>query len=70
MGTEAKAKVVASVLGAKFDQFLAALSVLPRSIWKNKTNSTVSSKSTEAKQLARQIDATTFALASVPILLL
>ena len=37
--TEAKAKVVASVWGAKFVQFLAALSVLPRSIWKNSMNS-------------------------------
>ena len=31
METEAKAKVVASVWGAKFLQFLAALAVLPRS---------------------------------------
>ena len=54
METEAKAKVVASVWGAKFVQFLAALSVLPRSIWKNRMNSTISSKSTETKQLARQ----------------
>ena len=32
METEAKAKVVASVMGAKFIQFLATLAVLPRSI--------------------------------------
>ena len=30
MGTEATAKVVASIWGAKFVQFLAALAVLPR----------------------------------------
>ena len=34
--TEEKAKIVAAVWGAKFVQFLAALAVLPRSIWKNK----------------------------------
>ena len=36
METEAKAKVVAAVLGgtAEFIQFLAALAILPRSIWK------------------------------------
>ena len=39
---EAKAKVVASVWGADFVQFLATLAVLPRSIWKNIMNSTVS----------------------------
>ena len=32
--TKGKAKVVASVWGAKFVQFLTALAVLPRSIWK------------------------------------
>ena len=32
METEAKAKVVASVWGTKFIQFLAALAVLPRLI--------------------------------------
>ena len=48
MEREAKAKVVASVWGEDFVQFLAALAVLPLSI------STVSSKPTEAKQLARQ----------------
>ena len=32
METEAKAKVVANVCGAKFIQFLAALAVLPQSI--------------------------------------
>ena len=48
MKTEAKAKVVASVWGATFFQFLAALAVLPRSIWKIRINSTVSSKPIEA----------------------
>ena len=37
--TEEKAKVVASVWGAEIVQFLAALAVLPRSIWKNWMNS-------------------------------
>ena len=54
MEREAKAKVVASDWGADFFQFLAALAVLPPSILKNRMNSTVSSKPTEAKQLARQ----------------
>ena len=40
METEAKAKVVASVWGAKFVQFLAVLAVLLRSIWKKRLNST------------------------------
>ena len=44
----AKAKVVA-VWGADFVQLLAALAVLPRSIWKKRLNSSYSSKSTEAK---------------------
>ena len=44
METEGKAKVVASVWGAKFVQFLAALAVLPRSVWKKRLNSTVSFK--------------------------
>ena len=39
METEAKAKVVTSVWGADFVQFLAALAVLPRSIWKKRLNS-------------------------------
>ena len=60
MEREAKAKVVASVWGAKFVQFLAALAVLPLSIWKKRLNS----------NFAPQIDATIFAFASVPILLL
>ena len=38
METEGKAKVVASVWGAEFVQFLAALAVLPRSIWKEWLN--------------------------------
>ena len=53
MEREEKAKVVASVWGADLVQFFAALAVLPRSIWKKMMNSTVSSKPTEAKQLAR-----------------
>ena len=79
MGTEAKAKVDASVWGAKFVQFLAARVVLPQSIWKKRLNSSYSSKSTKAKLIARQgieiqsapqKDATTFAFASISILLL
>ena len=63
--TEGKAKVVASVWGMEFVQFIVTVDVLPRSIWK--------------KQLARQgieqilplqTDATTFVLHSVSILLL
>ena len=42
MEREAKAKVVGSVWGADFVQFLAALDVLPRSIWRNRMNLTVS----------------------------
>ena len=60
--------------GAEFVQFLAALAVLHESIWKKRLNSSYSSKSTEAKQLARQeIEqryATTFAFTSLSILLL
>ena len=54
METEAKAKVVASVWGAEFIQFLAALAVLPRSIWKKRLNSFFAFKLTEAKQLGWQ----------------
>ena len=54
MEREAKAKIVASVLGAEFIQFLAMLAILPPSIWKNRMSLTFSSKSTEAKQLAWQ----------------
>ena len=59
MEREAKAKVVASVWGAKFVQFLAALAVLPRSIWKNK------GCGKELNNFAPQTDATTFALFSI-----
>ena len=45
MEREAKTKVVASVWGTKFVQFLATLAVLPRSIWKKRLNSTALSKS-------------------------
>ena len=88
--TEGKAKVVVSVLGAEFVQFLVALAVLLRSIWKQwlssaslfrkkRLNSTISFKTIETKQLARQgieqilppqTDATTFVLHSVSIILL
>ena len=51
---EAKAKVAESVVGAEFVQFLAALAILPLSIGKKRLNSSYSSKSTGAKQLARQ----------------
>ena len=77
---DAKAKVVASVWGPDYVQFLATLAVLPRSIWNNRMNSTVSSNPKEAKHLARQgteqnlpppqTEATTFAFASLSILLL
>ena len=43
--TEEKAKVVASVWGEEFIQFLAALAVLPRTILKNRMNSSFSFKS-------------------------
>ena len=39
MEREAKAKVVVSVWGADFNQLLAALAILPRSIWKKMMNS-------------------------------
>ena len=54
MELEDKAKVNASVWGATFVQFLAALAVLPPSIRKNRMNSTFSFKKTKAKQLAQQ----------------
>ena len=43
------AKVVASVWGAEYIKFFAALAVLPWSIWKNRLNLYCSFKSTEAK---------------------
>ena len=57
--TEEKAKVVASVWGEEFIQFLAALAVLPRTILNNRMNCTrmnscYSSKLSQAKQLAQQ----------------
>ena len=39
METDGKAKVIGSVWRAKFAQFLASLTVLPRSIWKKRLNS-------------------------------
>ena len=43
--TEEKAKVVASLWGAEFIQFLAALAILPRKILKNRMNSSFSFES-------------------------
>ena len=43
--TEEKAKVVAAVRGEEFFQFLAALVILARTIFKNKMNSSFSFKS-------------------------
>ena len=54
METDAKTKVVASVWGTTFVKFLAALAVLPRSIWKKQLNSSFSLNPKEAKQLMRQ----------------
>ena len=39
MEFEDMAKVVASVWGAEFVQFLAALAILPSSFWKKRLNS-------------------------------
>ena len=63
--TEKKLKVVATVWGVDFSQFLAALAILPRTILKNRMNSFFSFKSSwcnspyssngcSAKQAARQ----------------
>ena len=54
MELEDKAKGVASVWGEEFVQFLAALAVFPRSIWKKRSSLSFSFKSTEAKHLTRQ----------------
>ena len=54
METEEKAKVVASVWRAKFIEFLAALAVLHSVNLETRLNLSYSSKSTKAKQLARQ----------------
>ena len=54
MEREAKAKVVASVWGADFLPFLAAVAVFSRSVWKERLYSSYPSKSTEAKHLAQQ----------------
>ena len=43
--TDEKAKVVAFVWGEEFIKFLAALAILPRTIWKNRMNSSFSFKS-------------------------
>ena len=45
MKTEEKAKVVASVGEEEFVQFLAVLAVMPRTILKNRMNSSFSFKS-------------------------
>ena len=47
-------KQVCSLWGDEFIKFVAALAVLPRSFWKKRFNSSYSSKSTAAKQLAWQ----------------
>ena len=69
-----KGKDCCDSLRGRFCSIPCAQYVLSRSIWKNRMNSTVSSKLTEAKQLARQgieqksaaqTDATTFAFASL-----
>ena len=79
MELEDKAKVVLSGWGAEIVQFLAMLTVLPRSVWKNRMNLTVSSKWTKGKTASAarnltnfgpQTDATTFALSSNSIRLL
>ena len=73
METEAKARVVASVWRAEFIHCLAALAILPWSIWKNRMNSTFSSKSTAARNCINsvpQTDMPTIVYASLSILLL
>ena len=78
METEAKAKVVAFIWGAKFIQFLAALAVFPRSIKeKDEFNLVFQIDQGKAASAARnwtnsapQADAMTFAFASVSPLLL
>ena len=77
METEAKAKVVASVWRAEFIQFIAALAVLPRSIWKKgwihhilPNEPRQNSYSIARKILLPETDATTFGFASLSILLL
>ena len=64
IGTEAKAKVVASILGGKFVQFLAALYCFASV----DLEETVEFK--KFNKFCPQIDETTFALASLSILLL
>ena len=57
MEREAKAKVVACVWGgADLVQFLAALAIFPRLIWKNMMNSTFSSKSTKARKRDKELN--------------
>ena len=73
METEAKARVVASVWRAEFIHCLAALAILPWSIWKNRMNSTFSSKSTAARNWINsvpQTDMPTFVYASLSVLIL
>ena len=80
MEKEEKAKVVASVLGAEFFQFLAVLAILPRSIWnwKNRKKPFLPYRPRQNSKCAArnlinavsQTDATTFAFASVSIILL
>ena len=61
--TEEKAKVVASVWGEECIQFLAALAILQRKIWKNRMNSSFSFKSSwcnTSYNLNRQVQNHTF----------
>ena len=79
--TEGKAKVVVSVWGAEFVQFLAALAVLLRGLFERKgeihpifpnrpKKNSYSSAARNWTNFAPQTDATTFALSSNPSLLL
>ena len=74
--TEEKAMVVASVWGEEFIQSLASLAILPRTICKNRLNSTFSFKSSwcnspyYSNRPIGKTESTTFALTSVFILLI
>ena len=68
--TEEKVKVVASVWGKEFIQFLAALAFLPWTILKNRINSPFSINHHKTQTNHHQTQATAFAFSSVFILLL
>ena len=72
MEREAKAKVVVSVWGEEFVQFLAALDVLPWSIWEKRfiDQGKRAKAARNSTNSAPQTDVTTFAFASLSILLL